>query len=67
MIKPSPRSSATRSSTSAAPPATACSSTTTAKNVEAAAALGFATHHFAAPDALAADLRTRGLLPPPRA
>jgi 2-haloacid dehalogenase len=35
-----------------------------AKNVEAAAALGFATHRFTSPDALAADLRARGLLPP---
>ena len=35
-----------------------------AKNVAAAAALGFATHHFAAPDELASDLRARGLLPP---
>ena len=33
-----------------------------AHNVEAAAALGMATHLFAAPEALAADLRGRGLL-----
>lgn len=34
-----------------------------AANVEAAAALGFATHRFTVPEALAADLRARGLLP----
>lgn len=33
------------------------------RNVAAAAGLGFAVHRFTAPDALAADLRARGLLP----
>lgn len=32
------------------------------RNTEAAAALGFATHRFTAPDALGLDLRARGLL-----
>jgi HAD superfamily hydrolase (TIGR01509 family) len=33
-----------------------------AKNTDAAAALGFLVHRFTTPEALAADLRTRGLL-----